>query len=90
MEISARPGVGHAFIMQLLSPYDFLHTDAKGTISKLFQISRWGGPCGDNDLSIVKGNYSWKSAQTLFSKTIGRSVSDPPGKSVLMVLKIIK
>ena len=50
----------------------------------------WGGPCGDNDLSIVQGKYSWKSAQTLFSKTIGRRVSDPPGKSILMVPKIIK
>ena len=50
----------------------------------------WGGPCGDNDLSIVQGKYSWKSAQTLFSKTIGRRVSDPPGKSILMVLKNIK
>ena len=50
----------------------------------------WGGPCGDNDLSIIPGKYSWNSAQTLISKTIGRRVSDPPGKSFLMVPKIIK
>ena len=56
---------------------------------KVSGTQEWGGPCGDNDLSMFPGKYSWKSAKTLFSKTIGRRVSDPPGKSVLMVLKII-
>ena len=54
------------------------------------QMIGWGGPCGDNDLSTLPGKYSWKSGGSLFSKTIARRVSDPPGKSILMVLKNIK
>ena len=34
--------------------------------------------------------YSWKSADPLFSKTIARRVSDPPGKLILMIPKMFQ